>query len=92
MNKSDLIEKVRKQVNGLNSKDADLVVNALFDSMTEALASGDGIEIRGFGSFKVKKREAREGRNPKTGETVQVAAKRVPAFKAGKELKELMNK
>ena len=68
-------------------RDAEVIVNAVFDSMTEALRQGERIEIRGFGSFVVKSRRAREGRNPKTGEIVAVAAKRVPFFKVGKELK-----
>jgi integration host factor subunit beta len=63
------------------------MVNAVFDSMTEALAKSERIEIRGFGSFIVKHRPAREGRNPRTGEVVAVAAKRVPLFKVGKELR-----
>ena len=64
------------------------MVNTIFDSMTEALRRSDRIEIRGFGSFQVKVREAREGRNPKTGEEVQIPAKQTPFFKVGKELKE----
>ena len=65
----------------------EVMVNAVFDSMTDALAKGERIEIRGFGSFMVKQRTAREGRNPRTGEIVSVAAKRVPLFKVGKELR-----
>ena len=67
------------------------MVNTIFDSMVEALKRGDRIEIRGFGSFQVKLREAREGRNPKTGAPVHISAKRTPFFKVGKELKEMVD-
>lgn len=92
MKKSDLVKKLAKKVEDLNLKESELIVNTVFDAMTEALASGDRIEIRGFGSFHVKERRAREGRNPKTGEKVQVQAKKIPFFKAGKGLKELADK
>ncbi len=88
MTKSDLIERVAERVPDISKKDTELVVNTIFDSMTDALRSSDRIEIRGFGSFQVKIREAREGRNPKTGEEVKIPAKRTPFFKFGKELKE----
>ena len=88
MTKSDLIERVAARVPHISKKDTELVVNTIFDSMTEALRTGNRIEIRGFGSFQVKIREAREGRNPKTGDEVQIPAKRTPFFKVGKELKE----
>ncbi len=88
MTKSDLIERVAERVPQISKKDTELVVNTIFDSMTEALRGADRIEIRGFGSFQVKVREAREGRNPKTGEEVRIPAKRTPFFKVGKELKE----
>jgi integration host factor subunit beta len=87
MTKRDLIDEVIKIYPRFSGRDAEIVVNAVFDSMTEALARGERIEIRGFGSFVVKHRKAREGRNPKTGAVVPVAAKRVPFFKVGKELK-----
>jgi integration host factor subunit beta len=87
MTKRDLIDEVMKGYSQLARRDAELVVNGVFDSMTQALARGDRIEIRGFGSFVVKQRRAREGRNPKTGAVVPVAAKRVPFFKVGKELR-----
>ncbi len=67
------------------------MVNTIFDSMAQALKQGERIEIRGFGSFQVKLREAREGRNPKTGEPVHISAKRTPFFKVGKELKEMVD-
>ena len=88
MTKSDLIERVAARLPHISKKDTEIVVNTIFDSMTEALRRSDRIEIRGFGSFQVKVREAREGRNPKTGEEVQIPAKQTPFFKVGKELKE----
>ncbi len=88
MTKSDLIERVARRLPHISKKDTETVVNTIFDSMTESLKRGDRIEIRGFGSFQVKIREAREGRNPKTGDEVRIPAKRAPFFKVGKELKE----
>jgi integration host factor subunit beta len=82
-----LIEEVALQYPRFSRRDAEVMVNAVFDSMTDALAKGERIEIRGFGSFIVKQRSAREGRNPRTGEIVSVAAKKVPLFKVGKELR-----
>ena len=87
MNKSGLIDKIVDKTN-LPRKKAEQVVNLLFDSMTDALAKGDRIEIRGFGSFVAKHYDARMGRNPRTGESIPVPAKRLPFFKVGKELKE----
>ncbi|MBI3770292.1 MAG: integration host factor subunit beta [Deltaproteobacteria bacterium] len=87
MTKWDLIAEVVKRYPRLFHSAAEVVVNGVFDSMTDALARGGRIEIRGFGSFVVKHRQARKGHNPKTGALVQVAAKCVPFFKAGKELK-----
>lgn len=91
MTKTDLIEKVSLQTDGLTKKQTEIIVNMLFDSIKEALAGGDKIEIRGFGSFRIRQRRTREGRNPKTGQNVSVPEKRVPFFKAGKELKELVD-
>ena len=91
MTKSGLIEDVARQTPHISKKDTEVVVNTIFDSMIEALKEGDRIEIRGFGSFQVKVREAREGRNPKTGEPVHISAKRTPFFKVGKELKEMVD-
>jgi integration host factor beta subunit len=88
MTKRDLIDEIVKLYPSYSRRDAEVIVNAVFESMTDALCSGERIEIRGFGSFVVKQRRAREGRNPKTGEIVAVAAKRVPFFKVGKELKQ----
>ncbi len=87
MTKRDLIDEIVRLHPTFSRRDAEVVVNSVFESMTEALCGGDRIEIRGFGSFVVKQRKAREGRNPKTGEIVAVAAKRVPFFKVGKELR-----
>ena len=87
MTKRDLIDEVVKLFPRFSRRDAEIMVNAVFDSMTDALCRGDRIEIRGFGSFVVKHRQAREGRNPKTGAVVAVDAKRVPFFKVGKELR-----
>ena len=88
MTKSDLIERVAVKVPHISKKDTETVVNTIFDCMTESLRKGDRIEIRGFGSFGLNYRPPRVGRNPKTGEKVQVPRKYVPHFKAGKELKE----
>jgi integration host factor subunit beta len=91
MTKSGLIEAVAERTPHISKKDTEIVVNTIFDSMAQALRLGDRIEIRGFGSFQVKIREAREGRNPKTGEPVHISAKRTPFFKVGKELKEMVD-
>ena len=90
MLKSDLVEKIAKDLK-MNHDIAQLVVNNIFDSMTEALRKGGSIEIRGFGSFSVRNYEAREGRNPKTGERVTVPPRKKPFFKVGKELKNRVN-
>lgn len=87
MTKRELIETVADARPHLPRRDVETLVNAVFKALSEALTRGERIEIRGFGSFIVKRRNAREGLNPKTGEVVSVAAKRVPFFKAGKELK-----
>ena len=87
MTKRDLIEEVAQHYPRFSRRDAEVIVNAVFDSMTDALAKGERIEIRGFGSFIVKQRPAREGRNPRTGTVVSVFAKKVPLFKVGKELR-----
>src|SRR5918994_2185435 len=87
MTKRDVIEAVAHQYPRFSHREAEVMVNVVFDSMTEALARGERIEIRGFGSFLVKHRRAREGRNPRTGAMVAVAAQRVPQFTVGKELR-----
>lgn len=75
----------------LNKKDAEVIVDEVLKQMVRSLKQGEGIELRGFGSFRLRERRARRGRNPRTGAPVEVPAKRVPYFKAGKELKELLN-
>jgi len=90
MLKSDLIEKIAKDLK-MNHDIAQLVVNNIFDSMTEALSRGESIEIRGFGSFSVRHYPAREGRNPKSGAQVAVPPRKKPFFKVGKELKNRVN-
>ncbi len=87
MTKRGLIEELARSYPRYSRRDAEAIVNALFDCMANALRRNERIEIRGFGSFVVKHRRAREGRNPKTGHVVSVGAKRVPFFKVGKELK-----
>jgi len=90
MTKADLVEEVAR-VTQLTRKDSEVIVDTLFESVIKALKAGDKLEVRGFGSFRVRQRNARVGRNPKTGEKVQVPAKRVPYFKPSKELKDLIN-
>lgn len=87
MTKSELIARLAQRYPQLVAKDAEYAVKMILDAMTQALLAGNRIEIRGFGSFVVKQREARDGRNPRTGKRVSVAAKRVPFFKVGKELR-----
>lgn len=88
MTKSELIEKIAQKQSHLSQKDIELAVRLILDHMSNALCQGERIEIRGFGSFSVHMRPPKQGRNPKTGETVQVGEKYVPHFKAGKELRE----
>ncbi len=90
MTKSELIEAIAAR-GDLTKARAELVVNCVFDAMTEALQRNEGIEIRGFGSFTVRPYNSYDGRNPRTGQSVTVPAKRLPFFKVGKELKELVN-
>ena len=90
MTKADLVEEVAR-VTQLTRKDSEVIVDTLFESVIKALKAGDKLEVRGFGSFRVRQRNARVGRNPKTGEKVEVPAKRVPYFKPSKELKDLIN-
>lgn len=87
MTKSELVAKIAALNEHLYYYDAERVVNTIFDEITRALANGQRVELRGFGAFSVRKREARVGRNPKTGKTVSVEPKTVPFFKAGKGLK-----
>ena len=88
MTKSELVELVSQRIPEMSKKDTKVIVNVIFDSIVDALKKGEKIEIRGFGSFKVKKRDARAGRNPKTGAMVNIAENRTISFKSGKELKE----
>jgi integration host factor subunit beta len=90
MTKADLVEEVIR-VADLSKKDAENVVNTVFGQIMEALKSDDKIELRGFGSFRVRRRRSRLGRNPKTGDRVDVPSKRIPYFKPGKELRDLIN-
>jgi len=91
MNKTELINAVAER-SGVTKKDTEKVINAAIDAITAALAEGDKIQLTGFGSFEVKERAARTGRNPRTGEATEIAASRVPVFKAGKALKDSVSK
>jgi integration host factor subunit beta len=91
MTKSELIQKLAERNPHLFLRDVEKIVDTVFNEITDALADGDRVELRGFGAFSVKHREARTGRNPRTGETVQVEAKRLPFFKTGKALREKLN-
>jgi integration host factor subunit beta len=91
MIKSELIQLITEQNPHLYQRDVERIVNTVFDEIIHALSVGDRVELRGFGAFSVKERGARAGRNPRTGDTVAVAAKRVPYFKTGKELRERLN-
>ena len=90
LTKADLIEEVLR-VTELPRKESECIVETIFDSIIESLQKGDKIEIRGFGSFRTRQRRGRTGRNPKTGEKVEVPAKRIPFFKPSKELKDFVN-
>jgi integration host factor subunit beta len=90
MTKSELIEALAK-AEGITLKSAEIAINVTFQSMEQALVRSDRLEIRGFGSFKVKDYEGYKGRNPKTGALIEVASKKLPFFKVGKELKERVN-
>ncbi len=87
MNKTELVEAVAKS-SGLSKVDANKAVDAVFDSVTNALVAGDKVTLIGFGTFETRERAARTGRNPRTGEELQIAASKTPAFKAGKKLKD----
>lgn len=91
MIKSELIQKISTDNPHLFHKDIERIVNVIFDEITEALARGDRVELRGFGAFTVKYRAPRQGRNPRTGQPVKVVEKFVPFFKTGKELREKLN-
>ena len=89
MNKAELINAAAEKT-GLSKKDTETAVNAMIDVITKALADGDKVQLVGFGSFEVRSRAARVGRNPKTKETINIAASKVPAFKPGKALKDIV--
>ncbi len=91
MIRSELIQKIANDNPGLSTKEVERVVNTFFDRIVEQLAKGGRVELRGFGAFSTRERKARTGRNPRTGESVQVPAKRVPYFKPGKEMRERLN-
>ena len=90
MNKSELIKALAEE-NSISADESTVVVNSFFDSIRQALLAGQRVEIRGLGSFKIKEYKAYAGRNPKTGDIVSVAPKKLPFFRAGKELKEFLN-
>ncbi|TYB95058.1 MAG: integration host factor subunit beta [Kosmotoga sp.] len=92
MTKSQLIEKIVDENPNLTKKEIEFIVNNVFSNIKDALGNGDKVEIRGFGSFKVRDKKAKIGRNPKTGEQVKVPPKKVPYFKPGKEIKETLLK
>lgn len=91
MTKSELILRLAERNPHLYQRDVEKIVSTVFDEITEALACGDRVELRGFGAFSVKRRDARTGRNPRTGESVEVDEKFVPFFKTGKQLRESLN-
>ncbi|MBF0094187.1 MAG: integration host factor subunit beta [Alphaproteobacteria bacterium] len=91
MTKSELIARLAERNPHLYQRDVERIVSTIFDEIAEALARGDRVELRGFGAFSTKRRDARQGRNPRTGESVSVTEKMVPCFKTGKQLRELLN-
>ncbi len=92
MTKSELIEEVRKRTTGLTGVQTNIIVDAFFKGIMDALKNGEKVEIRGFGNFRLKKRDAYKARNPKTGKQVDVPSKKVVHFKMGKELKDILSK
>ena len=92
MIKSELVLKIAEQNPHLYQRDVETLVNAILDTIADALAQGDRVELRGFGAFSVKRREARRGRNPRTGESVAVSEKAIPVFKTGKEMRLHLNR
>jgi len=91
MIRSELIQRISEENPHLFQRDVEKIVNTIFDEIIEAMARGDRVELRGFGAFTVKKRDARAGRNPRTGESVAVEQKHVPFFKTGKLLRDRLN-
>jgi integration host factor subunit beta len=90
MTKAELVEEVSKE-SDMTKKDAEVIVQTVLDCITDALQRGEGVELRGFGSFRIRSRSPRQGRNPKTGSDVSVPAKKIPHFKPGKELRDIVN-
>ena len=91
MNKADLVAAVAEKA-GFTKKDAEISINAVLETVTETLVKGEKVQLVGFGTFEVSERKAREGRNPQTGKTMKIAASKAPKFKAGKALKDAVNK
>lgn len=92
MIKSELVMRIAEQNPHLYQRDVENIVNAVLETISDALARGDRVELRGFGAFSVKRRDARLGRNPRTGESVEVAEKAIPVFKTGKEMRVRLNR
>ena len=90
MTKAELVEQIAEKIN-LTKKDTERIVNIVFGSIMNSLSNGDKVELRGFGSFRVRSRNSRDGRNPRTGEAVAIPPKNVPFFKAGKELRQMVD-
>jgi integration host factor subunit beta len=91
MTKSDLVQRLADANPHLYQRDVEVIVDTIFDEITGALSRGDRVELRGFGAFSVKRRDARVGRNPRTGDSVQVGEKRIPFFRTGKRLRDRLN-
>ncbi len=91
MNKTELVAAIAEKAE-ITKKDAEKALAAVISSVTDAMAAGDKVQLVGFGTFEVRARDARTGKNPRTGEVIKIAASKVPAFKAGKALKEIVNK
>ena len=91
MIKSELVQRIASQNPHLYQRDVENIINAILGEVTEAMSKGDRVELRGFGAFSVKRRDARIGRNPRTGDSVQVAEKHIPFFKTGKQLRDRLN-
>ncbi len=91
MTKAELVDKISEKKPSLTRKQMEVIVNTVLDSIKDALSRDDKVEIRGFGSFRIRNRRAKEGRNPRTGEAVSVPPKKVPFFKAGKEMREMVD-
>ncbi|GBD97906.1 MAG TPA: integration host factor subunit beta [Nitrospirae bacterium] len=92
MTKSVLIEKIAQKLEGLSKKQTEVIIETIFESIKDSLANGGKVEVRGFGNFRLRSRNARKARNPKTGESVDVPPKKVPYFKVGKDLREMVNR